>query len=181
MLSSKRSSVGGCKTSETSALCDRYDVIITALLAATQSLFGPRVVKLLKLLQSGISYYSMYIASTMTIIVIAGTVYYLYFHSDTDNEEVMILQDMDISYDFQDPVSLELYNNPGVVECGHTLDHASYLSLVKNHMYLVFIYMAVSHRRLIYIYLRSCPLCRHNLGNWIPNHQLRSMMMRFTK
>lgn len=110
--------------------------ILAALLAAQKHL-AAIVNPLLALIHSGISYQCISLVSGITILVIAGVVYFLYFHINAC--DALFLTDINISDEFQDPVTLELFKNPGIIDCGHTFEYSTYISLMANKMFVFFL------------------------------------------
>jgi hypothetical protein len=115
--------------------CTIPSKMLAALVSAQKHLVV--IVKpLLALLRRGISYQCISLISGITILVIAGIVYFLYCH--TNECDGIFLTNINISDEFQDPVTLQLFINPGIIECGHTFEYSTYISLLENKMFVFF-------------------------------------------
>ncbi len=114
--------------------CSTISSNLLAALGSARKHLGAIVKPLLALLHSGISYQCISLVSGITILVIAGVVYFLYLQ--TNECDGIFLTDINISDDFQDPVTLELFQNPGIIDCGHTFDYSTYISLMENKMFV---------------------------------------------
>lgn len=60
----------------------------------------------------------------------------------------------------QDPITLEMFKQPGILNCGHSLNKESYDQLKK---------LAADNSSIL------CPICQQKVSDWIPNYTLQQL------
>ena len=79
--------------------------------------------------------------------------------NDNLYNSVIVSKPKEILQLLQDPITLEIFVKPGILECGHTIEKESFELLKKS---------AASTNVL-------CPICQQKTSIWIPNYSLQQM------